>query len=309
MILNTGSRTDIPAFYADWFYNRVKEGYVLVRNPYDPAHITEYVLNPEAVDVLSFCTKNPQPMLKRIEELNAFRQFWQVTVTPYGKDIEPYVPDKWQVLESIRELSDHVGKQCVFWRYDPIVINEKYTEAYHLQAFEKIASYLKGYVSSCVVSFVDLYGKTKQNFPEVHSVPYEVQLRLVEKMSVIAKENGIEIRLCCESASLKMDNVYTDGCMSKEVLEKAFGFRLRVPSGLNRARKECTCLLGADIGVYGTCLHACRYCYANDDRQSVVSRFRKHDPSSPLLVGKVQEGDIITKAHQVSWIDHQLSLF
>lgn len=309
MILNTGSRTDIPAFYSEWFYHRIKEGSVLVRNPYDPTRITEYVLDPSVVDVLSFCTKNPKPMLGRIGELHAFRQFWQVTVTPYGKDIEPYVPDKWHVLDCVRELSSHVGKNCVFWRYDPVLINEKYSEAYHLRAFEKIAAYLKGYVSACVVSFVDLYGKTKQNFPEVHSVPYEVQLRMTEQFARIAAEYGMEIRLCCESASLKMDNVYTDGCMNREVLERAFDIRLNVPSSTGRARKECPCLLGADIGVYGTCLHGCRYCYANDDRQSVIGRFRKHDPSSPLLVGNVREGDIITRAHQVSWIDPQLSLF
>ena len=87
MILNTGSRTDIPAYYSDWFYERVRAGEVLVRNPYYPTQITRYRLDPAVVDALVFCTKNPLPMLERLPLLDAFTMFWFVTITPYGREI------------------------------------------------------------------------------------------------------------------------------------------------------------------------------------------------------------------------------
>ena len=99
MIINTGQRTDIPAFYSRWFLNRLQEGFVLVRNPYDPTHVTRYRLDPSVVDLLIFCTKNPAPMLPHMDELSSYRQFWFVTITPYGKDIEKNVPDRSQVME------------------------------------------------------------------------------------------------------------------------------------------------------------------------------------------------------------------
>ena len=127
MILNTGSRTDIPAWYGEWFYNRVKEGYVLVKNPYDPTRVTRYRIAPDVVDCICFCTKNPAPMLERLEELDAFRQVWYVTITPYGREIEPRVPSWQQVAQSFARLSHKVGKRAVIWRYDPIFVSAGYS--------------------------------------------------------------------------------------------------------------------------------------------------------------------------------------
>ena len=157
MILNTGSRTDIPAFFSDWFYKRVEEGYVLVRNPFYPKLVTKYRIDPDVVDVLSFCTKNPEPMLGRMNRLKDFDQFWYVTITPYGKEIEPNVKDKRRVMASFRALSDIVGSNCVGWRYDPIFISDKYSVSFHIDAFAKMARYLKGYTHIAVISFIDLY--------------------------------------------------------------------------------------------------------------------------------------------------------
>ena len=92
MIINTGMRTDIPAFYSQWFMNRIQAGYVLVRNPYRPDWITRYELSPDVVDCIAFCTKNPEPMLKHLDRLKNYHQYWFVTITPYGRDIEPNVP-------------------------------------------------------------------------------------------------------------------------------------------------------------------------------------------------------------------------
>lgn len=170
MIINTGNRTDIPAYYSEWFYNRIRDEVVLVRNPYFPDQITRYRLSPDVVDLLVFCTKNPEPMLGRLEELAAFRQFWYVTITPYGKDIEPGVPDKGRVMEAFKRLSGQVGIRSLVWRYDPIFISEKYPLEFHVEQFERMAQNLAGYTDQCVISFIDLYEKTRRNFPEVREV-------------------------------------------------------------------------------------------------------------------------------------------
>ncbi len=139
MILQTGMRTDIPAFYSQWFINRIKAGYVLVRNPYNPSSVTRYEINPDVVDLIAFCTKNPAPMLKYMDVLKPYGQYWFVTITPYGKEIEPNVPDKRQVLEDFKTLSKFVGVDSIGWRYDPIFINDKYSIDFHIETFEQMA--------------------------------------------------------------------------------------------------------------------------------------------------------------------------
>lgn len=308
MILNTGSRTDIPAYYSDWFFNRIKAGYVLSRNPYYPSRITKYLLNPEVIDIIVFCTKNPLPMLDRLSLLSAFDMFWFVTITPYGKEIEPYVPPKEQVINSFRRLSESIGREHISWRYDPIFITAVYSIDYHIEQFRQMATALSGYTDQCVVSFIDLYEKTKRNFPEIRSVTNSEQERLTAAFSEIAGETGLQIHLCCENAGLVRENVDADGCMSKAVLEKSLGCKLDVPKK-KTARNECSCLLGADIGAYNTCSHGCLYCYANYDRKTVEKNRKLHNPSSPILIGEVTEYDVIKPAEQKSWKNGQLDIF
>ena len=305
MILNTGSRTDIPAYYSDWFYERVRAGEVLVRNPYYPTQITRYRLDPAVVDALVFCTKNPLPMLGRLPLLDAFTMFWFVTITPYGREIEPHVPDKNLIAEAFCRLSESVGRERVSFRYDPVFLNETYTVQHHVENFgEK----LSGYTGQCVVSFIDLYEKTRRNFPDARSVGKEAQERLIAAFSEIAVKQHLQIHLCCENRSLVRQNVDADGCLSQSVLERAIGCRLKVPQQ-KRARGECSCLLGADIGAYNTCGHECLYCYANYDSRTVRENRMQHDPRSPLLIGHVQSTDIVKDAIQRSWKDPQMSIF
>ena len=139
MIIQTGMRTDIPAFNSKWFLNRLREGYVLVRNPYDPRSVTRYRLDPAVVDLIAFCTKNPDPMLDRMDALKDYGQYWFVTITPYGRDVEPNVPDKETVMEDFKRLSDIVGADSMGWRYDPILINDRYPLERHIEDFERMA--------------------------------------------------------------------------------------------------------------------------------------------------------------------------
>lgn len=308
MIINTGNRTDIPAFYSEWFYNRIKEGYVCMRNPYFNNLVTKYYLDPKVVDVICFCTKNPQPMLANINLIKDFKQFWFVTITPYNKTIEPYLPNKNDVIRSFIELSKIVGINCIAWRYDPIFLDDYYTIEYHLDIFEKMCKKLAGYTKQCVISFIDLYQKTKNNFKNIKEVPIETQLYLCRQFVDIAGKYDIEIYSCHEDDILASVGVNISGCMSQNVIERAIGNKLNM-SKLNKARDNCSCLLNNDIGVYNTCLHGCLYCYANVNYHVVLDNYKLHNKKSPFLIGDFQDNDIIKEAKQESYLNKQLSLF
>ena len=307
MIINTGQRTDIPAFYADWFVNRLKAGFVLVRNPYNPRSVTRYRLSPEVVDLIGFCTKNPAPMLPHMDLLRPYGQYWYVTITPYGKEIEPGVPDKREVLDSFRRLSDTVGPDRVGWRYDPVFISGEYPAERHMKAFEYMAQTLSSYTRTAVISFVDLYEKTKRNFPEVRPVTAEQRLQLGKAFVEIAGQYGMTLRPCGEGDELARFGADCSGCMTVAMYEQALGRRLKVPKTAP-ARKECACYLGGDIGAYNTCGHLCRYCYANYDAATVRKNLAAHDPESPLLIGHLELGDQVHEAKQESWIDPQITM-
>ncbi len=307
MILQTGMRTDIPAFYSEWFMNRIKEGYVLVRNPYYPEQVTRYEINTNVVDLIAFCTKNPIPMMKYIEKLKAYGQYWFVTITPYGKDLEPNVPDKNIVIKCFRELSGIIGINSMGWRYDPVITNEKYSVEYHIYAFEKIASRLSGCTKTCIISFVDLYEKVRRNAPQIRSVTAKEQMILAKSFAETGRKYGITVKGCHENPSLAEYGIDMSGCLNRSVYEKALGISLDMPN--KRSQRECSCFFGTDIGAYNSCGHLCRYCYANADADSVRKNIARHDPDSPFLIGGSLPNDIITNAKQYSYADDQLSFF
>ncbi len=307
MIINTGQRTDIPAFYAPWLAKRLKEGFVCVRNPYNPLLVSRYRLDPKVVDAIGFCTKNPAPMFPYMDLLADYGQYWFVTITPYGKDIEPNVPDKHQLLEDFRKLSGMVGVDSIGWRYDPILITERYSIDYHLRAFEKMASALDGYTETVVISFVDLYPKVRRNFPELQEVPGEQRLALGQQIIQIASAHGMTVKPCAEGDELAAYGAQCGGCMKISDYEKAISHKLNAPK-IKGARQACGCFLSCDIGAYNTCKHLCRYCYANAQPELVMANSRQHDPNSPFLIGNYRDDDIIHDVQQKSWIDGQTSL-
>lgn len=304
MIINTGQRTDIPAFYSEWFANRLKKGFVCVRNPYNLNQVSRYRLDPSVVDVIGFCTKNPAPMFPYMGLLKNYGQCWFVTITPYGRDIEPNVPDKHKLLEDFQKVSKTVGIKSVGWRYDPIFISEKYTSDYHLHAFEQIASTLDGYTKTVVISFIDLYPKVRKNFPEAQEVTKEMRLLLGRRIIEIAAAHGMTVKPCAEGDELAAFGADCGGCMRISDYEKAIGKQLNAPKRKG-ARAECACYLSCDIGAYNTCRHLCRYCYANAEAGKVLANSRRHDPASPFLIGNYMEGDEIHDVPQQSWINEQ----
>jgi len=307
MILQTGMRTDIPAFYSEWFMNRIREGYVLVRNPYHMEQVTRYEINPEMIDLIAFCTKNPAPMIPYMEGLKEYGQYWFVTITPYGKEFEPNVPLKTDVIKCFQKLSDMVGVNSMGWRYDPILINSKYTVDYHITAFDKMAKQLSGYTETCIISFVDLYEKVKRNAPEIRAVSDSEQITIAKAFSEIGKSYRITIKGCHENKELSRYGIDMSGCLNQAVYEKALGVSLDLPK--RKSQRDCNCFFGTDIGAYNSCGHFCRYCYANANIQSVKRNMMRHNPNSPFLIGESLSNDKISYAKQYSYIGRQLSLF
>lgn len=305
MIISTGMRTDIPAFYSKWFINRIRAGFVYTRNPYNERAVTKYLLTPDVVDCICFCTKNPKPMLKFLDELSNFKMFWFVTITPYGKDIEPNVPLKRDVVSAFRFLSNKLGVDCVGWRYDPVFYSDEWTKQKHIAAFTQLCKALSGYTKFCVVSVLDIYEKTRKNAPNLRELTKDEQLDLFGEFARISAQYGIVLKGCYEGQFLNSVGVDCSGCQTKEMLEKVVGTSLNVPSKSN-SRGKCECILGNDIGAYNSCGHLCSYCYANSDKNLVLKNMKKHDDNSPFLIGNFQTGDKIMVAKQKSFKNKQI---
>ena len=239
-------------------------------------------------------------MLTYLDELDMYKQYWFVTITPYGKDIEPNVPDKPKVIEGFKKLSNHIGVDSIGWRYDPIFLGNGFDVNRHIECFEKMTKELKGYTHNCTISFLDLYEKVKRNAPDIRTPTKEEQIEIAKAFSKIGKENNMVIHACCEKTYLSQYGLQCNGCMSQEIVEKAIKNTLQPPKRKN-LRQECNCLMGNDIGAYNTCGHLCKYCYANANKQFVIENMKKHDDNSPFLIGRSEPGDKITEARQKSW--------
>lgn len=287
MILNVSSRTDIVAFYTNWFMERYHEGYVDVRNPFYPNQISRIKF--ENVDAILFCTKNPIPIINRIEEIKHPILF-HVTLTPYKKDIEPNLPKKREIIDAIKKISNIIGKDNIYLRYDPILLNDYYNIDYHIEAFEKICSLLNGYVTNIIVSFIDDYKNVRNNIKvlKLNDFTMDDYKEIGINFSKIAKKYNMTIQTCCEKNNLNEYGFIINDCVSKES-----AFKLTGKTFKKWKSRNCNCIEMADIGCYNTCMHFCKYCYANYDERKVISNYKKHITNSSLLIGKIENNDLI----------------
>ena len=311
MIISASRRTDIPTYYSEWFFNRLREGDVLVRNPMNARQISRISLSPEAVDGIVFWTKNPVPMLSRLGELEPYPYYFQFTLTAYGRDVEPNLPGKNGVLiPAFQELSRMAGRERVVWRYDPIFLSDRYTVDYHCQYFRVLAAKLGEYTEKCTVSFLDFYRSTARNMRSLHirEMTAAQQREMMERFSEIAGEYGLYIDTCSEAISLEDLGISHASCVDRERLERIGGYRLKAGRDRNQ-RKECGCAASVDIGAYDTCGNGCLYCYATDSPPRAAERVRAHRPDSPILFGTVGPEDVIREREAVSLREQQLSLF
>ena len=311
MIISASRRTDIPAYYSDWFYNRIREGYVCVRNPMNFHQVSRVALSPNVVDGIVFWTKNPLPLLSRLEELRAYPYYFQFTLTPYGKDIEPNVPSKNDViLPSFQELSRKIGPERVIWRYDPILFTNRYTMDYHLTFFSQLAQRLEGYTLKCVISFVDLYHNTQTNMNGLgFAPPTEKEIfQLAERFADIAHKHHLVLETCAEKINLEQFGIAHGHCIDHSLLEQIAGCRLALDKDKYQ-RAECGCMASIDIGMYDTCRHGCKYCYATHSFKTVLHNTSTHIPSSPLLCGQITPEDVVKERVMKSCKEEQLRFY
>lgn len=302
MIVNVGGRTDIVNYYSEWLINRIKEGFAYSRNPLFPNNISKISLNPKDVDCLMFCSKNYKSMLKYMKEINEkYRIICHYTITAYDKDVEPYVPSIDESIKTLIELSKIVGKEKVLWRYDPILLTEKYTVEKHLKTFEYMAKQIAPYVQRAIFSFVEMYKKLDYNMPEIIPFTEEDKSKILEGIGKISKKYNLYIQTCGSDENYEQYGIHLSGCTTPEILEQANNVKYKNIKA-KPMRKGCHCIPSRDIGAYDTCLNGCKYCYANKRPELAKENLKFHDKNSPLLLGNIKETDKITEAKQDSFI-------
>lgn len=290
MILNVSGRTDVVAYYTEWFMNRYQAGFLDVRNPFNPHLISR--INFKNVDAIVFCTKNPLPILPYLDKIHKPIIF-HVTITPYLKDIEPGVPDKTQIIEAVKKLSSIIDKDCLAIRYDPIFISPKYTLEYHINAFNKLCQLLDGYVNKVIISFMDEYKNVLENkdilkYRFLTSQDYQI---IGKSFSKSAHAHNMTVQTCFEERDLTEYGFTKGDCIPHELAYILTG--KKYPDWKARQGSKCHCVQMIDVGYYNSCPAHCRYCYASYDQKQITKNYQKHNPHSSLLIGKLEENDII----------------
>lgn len=297
MIISASRRTDIPAFYAPWFMNRVRQGFLLSRNPFNAHQISRISLRPEDVEAIIFWTRNAEKIIEYLPELDdrGFKYYFQYTITGYPRTLEKSVPSPHKAIETFKLLSSRIGSGRVIWRYDPILASNLVEIDEHKRLFSKIATLLEGNTKRVVVSFADFYKKTERNLKSVEGLRYRdmlqdsnLALELARELAEIARQNGMEIQSCAEAVELSSVGITHGKCIDDDLLNREFGLLLGGAKDKGQ-REECGCIKSIDIGQYNTCAHGCAYCYATFNQALVAKNKKLHDAGSPFLVGGAEE--------------------
>ncbi len=311
MILSVSRRTDIPAFYSKWFFKRLHEGRVLVRNPMNHRQVSSVELSPDVIDCIVFWTKDPTAMLDKLELLSDYQYYFQITLNTYGKTLERYVPDAEKVINSFRNLSVSIGSEKTIWRYDPIIITDKMDIDYHCWHFGYLAEILNGYTERCTISFFDNYLKTERNMKGMGQKDADsgIMADLAKRLNEIALKHNIKMYSCCEAIDPDETGVQHGSCVDGELISRIIGKPLIAVKDKSQ-RSNCGCIESIDIGAYNTCGFGCRYCYANFSEDVVRNSRLRHDPDSPMLIGNIEPEDKITIRDMRSLVtnDGQISI-
>ncbi len=312
MIISATRRTDIPSHYGEWFINRLKDGYVLIQNPYNANRYSKAFLTRDAVDIIVFWTKNPIPFMEYLPILEemGYPYYFQFTLTPYSKETEKGLPPKEDLLDAFIKLSERIGKKRVVWRYDPIIISSAYTLDYHRERFSHMAKKLENHTERCVISFVDSYKNVSSRMG--HDFDCKMTraniFAVASIISDIAKEHNIELFTCAEQINLDRFGIEHGACIDKDLIEQILDRNIDVKKDKNQ-REECNCVDSIDIGTYNCCANGCGYCYALTSEKAALQNIARHNPKSEVLIGEVDPSAIITERKRDSVVINQLSLF
>lgn len=295
MIISVSRRTDIPAFFSDWFYKRIEEGFFMARNPMNVHQVSKISVSPQNVECFVFWTKNPSDdfisNLTKLDNLE-YKYYFQFTISSYAQDIEKNVPHKKEIIEKFIKLSKLIGKEKIIWRYDPIILTEKYTVDYHVKYFAYIAEKIHEYTDKVIISFVDCYSKIKKRLADEHisELNQEQMRNLAVQFKDIAQKFSLRIESCSEKINLDDIGIphghCIDGDLINRICKKEFVF-----SKDETQREECGCVKSIDIGAYNTCSHNCIYCYATWNHR--FSEKIKQNDSNPLLGSELAIDDKI----------------
>jgi hypothetical protein len=288
MIISASRRTDIPAFYSEWFMNRIREGIVHTRNPFNKKQIKKTSLVPADVDAIVFWTRNPVPLIPALSELNerSFFYYFLYTITGYPVSLETKTPPLGEAINTFQKLSDIVGPDRVMWRFDPVVISRD-TPAEEIQRlFEFIARALRGYSHKVIISFLNYYPKIRKHL-QIAGVQETMELPAILNISKslveIAAIYGFNLQSCAQNINLNGLAIKQGSCIDGNFIEK-FSHTFTNFNRDTNQRKECFCVKSIDIGAYNTCLHGCVYCYASRSEHLAMKNFSLHNPQSPFLV-------------------------
>jgi hypothetical protein len=289
MIISASRRTDIPAFYSEWFMNRIRAGYCEVPNPFNPSQTASVSLRPEDVDVVVFWTRDASPMLPHLAELKerGFRYYFLYTVMDNPSFIDLHAPPVTTSLHTLRALADRIGPAKVIWRYDPIVFTAHTGPKFHEEAFHRIAEALKGHTNRCILSTMNLYRKTRNRLARggIRIAPPEAKAfeDLMLFMAGEAQDKGMEIYSCAMPLELGEYGIRHGKCVDGSYIGRVFGIEVTHRKDPSQ-RKACGCVISKDIGMYDTCLFGCLYCYATSSVEKARENRKKHDPESPRLI-------------------------
>jgi hypothetical protein len=296
MIISASRRTDIPAFYAEWFINRIQAGYCTVPNPFNRKQISRVSLHPDDVDAIVFWTRNPKPIFSYLDELDqrGYRYYFQYTLLGYPREIDVKTPSREIALETFKKLVEHVGPEHLIWRYDPIVFSQLTSAQYHIENFAQIAENLRGYTFRSVVSIMDMYAKIRKRVAAINEqgvglVTYDgsPSKRFDDLMTSFvhaAKDNGMQIQSCAEELDLTVYGIRPGKCVDDGYIRETFGIEVGHQKDPGQ-RKACGCVISKDIGIYDSCLFECQYCYATGNFGRAQDNYKQHNPQSPSLIG------------------------
>jgi hypothetical protein len=296
MIISASRRTDIPAFYAEWFINRIRAGYCTVPNPFNRQQISKVSLLPEDVDVIVFWTRNPKPIFPYLDELDqrGFRYFFQYTILGYPREFDTKGPGRESAIATFRELAARVGPDRVIWRYDPIVFSEITGANYHRENYALIAAALNGCTKHSVISLLDMYAKIRKRIDQLNlkglgimeydGTPSPRFNDLMHALTSTANQNGMQLQSCAEELDLAIYGICPGKCIDDEYIQTTFGIEVGHQKDPGQ-RKACGCVVSRDIGMYESCLFGCQYCYATGNFERARENHRQHEPQSPSLIG------------------------
>jgi len=296
MLISASRRTDIPAFYAPWLIQRLREGYCNVPNPFNERQVQQISLLPEEVEVIVFWTRHPRLLFPYLEEMKArgYCYYFQYTLLDYPSSLDRDNPPYKAKIAAFQELSNRLGSERVVWRYDPIVLSNATPATFHLEAFMRIAEELQGYTHRVVVSLLTPYKKIQGRMKALEQQGVSLyppvtidDPRLgdfLRSLSQIAQRRGLQITSCASEQDFSPFGIQPGKCIDDELIQRLFGIEVSHTKDPGQ-RKACGCVTSKDIGNYDSCLFGCQYCYATTSFTRARSNHARHDPHSPSLIG------------------------